>query len=87
MLHHFIRVLGFNDQIIKPTSGNYILNRDTYSTVIEFANKYFGCSDIESIVLTEEDDGYYDGSGEYLTALYWPNTIFSGELLTKFNIL
>ena len=85
MLHHFIRVLGFNEQIIKPTSGNYILNSGTYGTVIEFANKYFGCS-IESIVLTEEDDGYYEGSDEYLTALYWPKALFSGELLTKFDI-
>ena len=86
MLHHFIRLLGFNYQVIQPDNGNYILNKDEYSSVIDYAIKYFDCSDITSIVLSEEDERHYKGSDEHLIGLYWPKEIFSGELLTKFDI-
>ena len=84
MLHHFIRLLGFNYQVVQKIDGKYTLNENEYSNVIEYAKKYFDCSNIQKIVLTEENEGYYYGSEEDLTALYWPKSLFDGELLTKF---
>ena len=87
MLQHFIRLLGFNEQIIEKDNSDdkYRLNRNEYSNLIDYARKYFNCPKIESIVLSEENEGYYDGSGDYLIALYWPKRLFLGELLTKFD--
>ena len=87
MLHHFIRLLGFNYQVVQKIDGKYTLNIDKYSNVIDSAKKYFGCSNIQNIVLTEEKEGYYSASDENLTltALYWPKSLFDGELLTKFG--
>ena len=72
MLHHFIRLLGFNYQVVQKIDNKYTLNIDKYSNVIDSAKKYFVCSNIQNIVLTEEKEGYYSGSKEDLIALYWP---------------
>ena len=86
MLHHFIRLLGFNGEIIlNPT-----LTKGYYPKVFAYAEKYFGCENIaESIVLSEENEGEYlfpeDQSSTELTGLYWPKNLFLGELLTKFE--
>ena len=86
MLHHFIRLLGFNEQIIKIDSEDdkYRLNREEYGTVIDYAREYFDCQNINSITLSKENDGEYFPTREDLIALYWPKIPFSGELLTKF---
>ena len=55
MLHHFIRLLGFNEQIIEKDNSDdkYRLNRNEYSNLIDYARKYFNCPKIESVVLSE----------------------------------
>ena len=75
MLHHFIKILGFNRQIIQLYSeGEYRLDSSTFGTVINYAKDYFDCQDIESIILTYED-------GE----IYWPKRLLLGELMTKLD--
>ena len=83
MLHHFIRLLGFNDKIIQ--ASDYILTKDDYPNVFEYAEEYFNCPGIESIALTHEEEWYYESTDDDVYGLYFPKALFAGELLTKFE--
>ena len=87
MLHHFLRLLGFDYNIIDIDNEDdkYRLNREEYRTVIDYARNYFDCQNINSITLSDENEGKYFPTREDLIALYWPKIPFSGELLTKFD--
>ena len=79
MLHHFIRLLGFNSvNIPSPT-----LTIDDFEDVIVYAQKYFGCGDIDSITLISGNEGYY--LDDDLIGVYWPKRLFLGELMTKLD--
>ncbi|MBR4261362.1 MAG: hypothetical protein IKQ33_05390, partial [Clostridia bacterium] len=78
MLHHFIRLLGFNSvNIPSPT-----LTTDDFEDVIVYAQKYFGCGDIDSITLISETEGSYMDT---IIGVYWPKRLFLGELMTKLD--
>ena len=100
MLHHFIRLLGFSPEIagftniyIPTEDDDYFLGIiDEYSNftnVINYARKFFNCSEIERIYLdfeeifSEEIELYGTDYGIY--NLYWPKRFFLGELMTKFD--
>ena len=59
MLHQFIQLLGFNDYIFNPGSG-YRVNIDDHPNVINYAIDYFGCDSIQSIVLSDIEEGEYN---------------------------
>ena len=83
MLHHFIRLLGFNYQIIKTQ----YFETGTFDNVITYAQKYFGCNEIGIINLNyNTNEGTYEGKVGYynLDGLYWPKRLLLGELMTKF---
>ena len=85
MLHHFIKLLGFNDQIIQATGDDYLLTKDYYPNVIAYAEEYFNCQGIESIALSHEEEWYYEYTDENVYGLYFPKALFSGELLSNFD--
>ena len=103
MLHHFIKLLGFNTYF-SNTEYEYLPYDDekevyylsltgelSFPTVINYAQKYFNCSEIRRIDLylddenLDEDGFYYDYAGNDIIGLYWPKRQFLGELLTKFD--
>ena len=76
MLHHFIKLFGFD------TIGTELL-KENFNNVIEYAQKYFYCADIESINLSFGYGGKY--SDNYLIGVYWPKRLLLGELLTEYD--
>ena len=100
MLHHFVRLLGFNAALSSPqvdhipNDGGYYLKTEgdyNFDNVINYAKEYFNCPDIDRIDLYVDDENL-DNSGDYyqyaendIVGLYWPKALFSGELLTKFD--
>ena len=94
MLHHFIRLLGFNEEINGSDNLfipylDYTLTVDQYynfTNVINYARKYFNCPTIESIELFIDEDNYYQYLDEFnYIGLYWPKRYFLGEIMTKFD--
>ena len=101
MLHHFIRLLGFNAALsevrflkILPYDSSkdiYYLIPDIFPKVINYTRKYFNCPSINKIELyidkvLDEDDSYYTYNNFFdIIGLYWPKRYFLGELLTKFD--
>ena len=55
MLRHFIRILGFHEQIISDYNGGYFLDSTYFLEVIDYAKTYFGCPNIEAIRLYKDD--------------------------------
>ena len=89
MLHEFTHLLGFyfDDDfpfsgIIEMQGSKYYVTEDTAPTVIDYANKYFGCSNNDPDKITEiELEKDADNN------LHWPSKYFLGEYMTKFNYL
>ena len=95
MLHHFIRLMGFDEYYVDedyyiPQEGVVIYldeenELNSFTNTLDYAREYFGCSEIDKINLyidTENTDIY---ASKQTNRLYWPETLFSGEILTKFD--
>ena len=98
MLHHFIRLLGFNAKLREYGHIPYNFISDTFylpeiyfPKVINYARKYFNCPTIDRINLLEDEENldeygfYYSYAREDIIGVYWPKRLFLGELLTKFD--
>ena len=80
-LHHFIHILGFNSMyiqddyhkcLIKEKDMNGIERKYINSTkVVNIAQKYFNCNDINRVELEELD-----------TIIHWESRILLGEIMT-----
>ena len=99
MLHHFIRLLGFNEFLADTVGSHYIPNVDnviyldvdnslnSFTNTLNYAKEYFGCTSINRINLYINEDNTDTYVLEPTNRLYLPKPIFSGEILTKFNDL
>ena len=98
MLHHFIRLLGFNSKLREYGYIPYDFINDTFCLpekkfpkVINYARKYFNCPSIDRINLFEDEENldefgfYYSYTYNDIIGLYWPKRLFLGELLTKYD--
>ena len=100
MLHHFIRLLGFNSEasvagfIPSDSNGYYLKTEDddiNFDNVIDYAKEFFGCPNIQRLNLyvdnenLDELENFYDFNDIDIVGLYWPKEIFAGELLTKYD--
>ena len=76
MLHHFIRLLGFHEDVTVTFStqisfdeinDRYYLSLEgekNFSNVINYARKYFNCNSIERIDLFFDEENYFDEESE-----------------------
>ena len=100
MLHHFIRLLGFNaalstEEFLKMIPNDddiYHLTFKIFPNVINYTRKYFDCNDINEIGLYLDEivdaRGFpyeYEDTELEIIDIYWPKRLFLGELLTKFD--
>ena len=98
MLHHFIRLIGFNAKLREYgyipydfINDTFYLPENRFPKVINYARKYFNCLSIDRINLLEDEENldeygfYYRYAVEDIVGLYWPKRLFLGELLTKFD--
>ena len=83
LLHEITHLLGFHIQnyeftkgIEENDDGKYIMTKDNYPHVIEYAKDYFNChdEDIEIELELDKDDN-----------IHWPSRLLLGEYMTKFN--
>ena len=85
LLHQLTHLLGFHISevednfeigIIKDVNNKYIMTKDNYPRVIDYAKKYFTCEDEDIKIELEVDK---DGN------IHWPSRLLLGEYMTKFN--
>ena len=98
MLHHFIRLMGFDehyaddssDTTVIPKEGNVIyldedITLNSFTNTLNYAKAYFGCSSINKINLYIDETNTDTYVSKQTNRLYWPKELFSGEILTKFD--
>ena len=84
-LHHLIHLLGFHAALGGIIVWGGIVKEETISSeinyyvdsenIINYAKKYFNCTEITKIDLEVDEDGN----------AYWPSRILLGELMTNFD--
>ena len=85
ILHQITHLLGFHitdyeftNGISENEDGKYIMTKDNYPNVINYARDYFNCQDesfnIEIELEVDKDDN-----------IHWPSRLLLGEYMTKFN--
>ena len=100
MLHHFIRLMGFDEYLTDDDNellnfiekvGNevYLDEEDdslnSFAHTLSYARAYFGCPEINKINLYIDAENTDTYVSKQTNRLYWPKPIFSGEILTKFD--
>ena len=84
-LHHLIHLLGFHADITGVINWGGIVKEENINSrtnyfvdsenIINYAKKYFNCTEITKIDLEIDEDGN----------VYWPSRILLGELMTIFD--
>ena len=86
LLHQITHLLGFHirdfDFVIgidtDEEEGKYIMTKDNYPKVINYAKEYFNCKD-EDVEIEIELELDADNN------IHWPSRLLLGEYMTKFN--